>query len=198
MEDGQSKGRKADQIDFPIMWAVVRGAQILLVVVESKQVYLSLGTDSLVLSLFASIGVLLIFGAFVHGVATGTADSSGIVYRRYFRSKVVAWTDVVEIQWIKSRLNVLLKGRGRQRKTVVFLLNPLKSEVACWLRGSGEEFGPPEILERIRALPIETPPITTSAAQFSRWILRMFLAFGVFIVLVVLWRLLSVPAHVSH
>ena len=197
MEDGQSKGRSADQIDFPVLWVVVRGIQILLIVIYTKITYLSFGTGSFGADLTGSIGLLLIIGVFVHGVATGTADSSGIRYRRYFRWRSIAWADILEIQWIKSRLKVLIKGRGKRKKTLVFLLNPLKSEVAYWLLRLGEESAPPEILERIRALPIETPPIV-SAPPFSKWTLRMFLAVGVFFVLVLLWKLLSSPISVSH
>jgi hypothetical protein len=123
MEAGQFRGRSAGQIDYP-----VRGAQILLTLIYAKFTYFSLGTDSFVSGLFSSIGLLLIIGAVAHGVATGTADSSGIHYRRYFRQRTVAWADVLGIQWIKSWLKVSIKGRGKRKKTLVFLLNPLKAE----------------------------------------------------------------------
>jgi hypothetical protein len=87
VEDANSKTRRADQIDVPALWVLVRGAQILLIVIYAKFSYLSLGTDSFVSGLISSIGFLLIIGAFVHGIATGTVDNSGIHYRRYFRQK---------------------------------------------------------------------------------------------------------------
>src|SRR5216683_1541442 len=66
MEDGQSKGRSADQIDFPVLWVVVRGIQILLIVIYTKITYLSFGTGSFGADLTGSIGLLLIIGVFVH------------------------------------------------------------------------------------------------------------------------------------
>jgi hypothetical protein len=198
MENGKSKGRSADQIDFPALWVLVRGVQILLTVIFAKFAYLSLGTDSFVSDLVSSIGLLLMLGAFVHGVATGTADSTGIHYRRYFRQKTVAWADALEIQWVRSRLKVLIKGRRKRRRTLVFLLNPLKSEGAYWAHRLGREVSPPEILERIHALPIETPPAIASAPPYARWYLRLFLALGILFVLVFLWKLLSASSPVSH
>ncbi len=198
MEDGQSKGRSVDQIDFPALWVLVRGVQILLIVIFAKFAYLSFATDSFVSDLVSSIGLLLMFGVLVHGVATGTADSAGIHYRRYSRQKTVSWTDVLEIQWVRSRLKVLIKGRGRRKKKLVFLLNLLKAEGAYWAHRLGRDVSPPEILERIHALPIETPPTIASAPPYARWYLRFFLGFGILFVLIVLWKLLSAPMPVSH
>jgi hypothetical protein len=198
MEDGSSKARTAEQIDFPILWVVVRGAQILLVVIYAKFAYLSLGTDAFVSGLISSIGLLLIFGALAHGLVTGTVDSSGIRYRRYFRHKTVSWADVSEIQWVRSRLKVFIRGRGKRRKKLVFLLNPLKAEGAYWAHRLGREVSPPEILERIHALPIETPPTIASAPPYAGWYLRLILAIGILFVLIVLWSLLSAHGPVSH
>ncbi len=198
MEDANSKTRRADQIDVPALWVLVRGAQILLIVIYAKFSYLSLGTDTFVSGLISSIGFLLIIGAFVHGIATGTVDNSGIHYRRYFRQKTVSWADVLEIQWVRSRLKVLIKGKGKRKKKLVFLLNPLKVEGAYWAHRLGRDVSPPEILERIHALPIETPPTIASAPPYAKWYLRLFLGFGILFVLVFLWKLLSAPSPVSH
>jgi hypothetical protein len=198
MEGGQLRGERADQIDFPVLWVSVRGAQILLAVIFTKQTYLSIGTDSFGLDLFSSIGFLLLFGLFVHRIVTGVADSSGIHYRRYFRMKTVSWNDVQEIQWVKSRLRVLIKKKSKRRRTLVFLLNPLKAEGAYLAHRLGAEVDAPEILERIHALPIETPPSITSAPPYPKWILRAFLVVVVLFVLVFLWKLLSAASHISH
>jgi hypothetical protein len=186
VEDGQSKGRSADQIDFPILWVVVRGTQILLTVIYAKLTYLSFNTDSFGLNLFSLVGMLLIVGLLLKGIATGAADSQGIHYRCYFRKKIVYWADVLEIQWVRSRLKVFIKGRGKRRKKIAFLLNPLKAEGAFWAHRLGREVSPPEILERIQALPIETPPTIASAPPYARWYLRFFLGFGILFVLIVL------------
>jgi hypothetical protein len=198
MEDGQSRGERTDQIDFPVLWVLVRGAQILLAVIFAKQIYLSMDTDSFGLDLFSSIGFFLLMGLLVHGIVTGVADSSGIHYRRYFRTRIVSWTNVQEIQWVKSRLRVLIKGKGKRRRTLVFLLNPLKAEGAYLAHRLGAEVDRPEILERIRALPIETPPSITSAPPYPKWILRAFLWVVVLFLLVFLWKLLSAISHISH
>jgi hypothetical protein len=198
MEDGQSKRRNADQIDFPALWALVRGVQILIIVILAKFTYLLLGTDSFVSNLVSSIGLLLMFGAFVHGVATGTVDSFGIRYRRYFRLKTVPWVDVLEIQWVRSRLKIFIQGRGKRKKKLVFLLNPLKVEGAYWAHRLGREVSLPEILEGIHALPIEAPPTIASAPPYARWYLLLILGLAIFFVLIVLWGLLSAPGPVSH
>jgi len=198
MADGQSKRRSADQIDFPPFWAVVRGAQILLIVIYAKFAYLSLGTNYFVSGLISSIGLLLMLAAFVHGVVTGTADSSGIHYRRYFRQRTVSWADVLEIQWVRSRLKVFIKGRGKRKKKIVFLLNPLKVEGAYWAHRLGREVSPPDILERIQALPIETPPTIASAPPYAGWYFRLVLGVGILFFLVFLWKLLSAANPVAH
>jgi hypothetical protein len=198
MKDGESKVRGADRIDFPALWVLVRIVQILLLVIYAKFTYLSLGTDSFVSGLISSICFLLIIGAFVHGVATGTVDSSGIHYRRYFRMKTVEWSDVQGIEWVTFRLKILITSKGKRKRKLVFLLNPLKSIGAYWAHRLGAEVAPPEILERIHALPIETPPNMGSAPPYSRWILRVFVGFGVLFVLVFLWRILSATSPVSH
>jgi hypothetical protein len=198
MESEQSNGRSAGQIDYPILWALVRGAQILLTVIYAKFAYLSLGTDSFVSGLFSSIGFLLIIGAVAYGVATGTADNSGIHYRRYFRQRTVAWTDVLGIQSVKSRLKVSIKGRGKRKKTLVFILNPLKAEGAYSAHRLGWDVSTPGILERIQALPIETPPTIESAPPYARWYLRLFLGIGILFILVFLWKILSGPSPVAH
>jgi hypothetical protein len=195
MKGGQSRGGGTDQIDFPVLWVLVRGAQILLTVIFAKQTYLSKGTDSFGLDLFSSIGFLIFFGLFVHRIVTGVAESSGIHYRRYFRMETVGWADVQEIQWVKSRLRVLIKRKGKRRRTLVFLLNPLRAEGAYLAHRLGAEVAPPEILERINALPIETPPRITSAPQYSKWILRAFVGVGTLFMLVFLWKLLSAFGH---
>src|SRR5438552_3029452 len=94
LEDGQARNRRPDQIDLPVLWLLVRGVQILLTVFYAKATYLSLGTDFFVLDLLALIGMLTIIWLLLRGVATGTADSAGIHYRLYFRTKTVEWSDV--------------------------------------------------------------------------------------------------------
>jgi len=191
MEDGPSKGRRPDQIDSPVLWLFVRGAQMLLTVFYARATYLSLGTDSFAFDLSSLVIMLMIIWVFFRRIATGTADSSGIHYRLYFRAKTVAWADVQGIQWVNFRLRVLIKGRGKRKRTVILLLNPLKSTGAYWAHRLGAEVARPEILERIHALPIETPPAIASAPLYSKWILRVFLGVVVLFVLVLLWRVLS-------
>lgn len=198
MEDGQPKGRHPEQIDFPVLWVLVRSAQILLTVFYTKLTYLSFGTDSFGENVFSVVGMLLMIGMFFHRVATGTADSAGIHYRRYFRLKTAAWADVQGIQWVGYHLRVLLRGKGKRKRTIIFLLNPLKTTGAYWAHRLGAEVAPPEILERIRALPIETPPTIASAPPYSKWILRVFIGLVVLFVLVLLWRLLSASMNVSR
>ncbi len=198
MEDGQSKRRGADQIDFPALWVLVRGAQVLLIVIYAKFAYLSVGSDSFFSGLISSIGLLLIVGALAHGLATGTVDSYGIHYRRYFRQKNVSWMDVLEIQWVGFKLRVLIRGGGKRKRKITFLLNPLKSTGAYWANRLGAEVAPPEILERIHALPIETPPAIASASPYSKWILRGFSGLVVLLVLIFLWRFLSALSHAAH
>ncbi len=198
MEAAQSKGRHPDKIDAPILWVLVRGAQILLTVIYAKLVYLSLGTESFVSGLISLIGLLLIIAVIVRGVATGRADSSGIHYRRYFRKTTVAWVDVQEIQWVGFYLRVLIRGSGKRKRKIIFLLNPLKSTGAYWANRLGTEVAPPEILERIHALPIETPPPISSSPPYSKWVLRGFSGLVVLFVFVFLWRLLSALSHSSH
>jgi len=198
MADGHTNGRRAYQIDFPVLWYLVRGVQFLLAVFYLKATYLSLKTDSFALDLISTIGILLLIAFFLSGIATGSADSIGIHYRVYLRLKTVAWADVQEIQWVGSRLKILIKGGGKRKKILVFLLNPLKSVGAYWAHRLGADAAPPEILARIQALPIESPPSVASAPPYSKWILRLFLGVGILFVLVLLWRLFSVPTTVSH
>jgi hypothetical protein len=194
MEDGNSKTGRADQIDFPILWVLVRAVQILITVLYAKITYLSFGTGSFYWELFSSILFLLIIGAFAHGIATGTVDSSGIHYRRYFRLKTIARADVLEIQWVGFQLRV----RGNRKRKIKFLMNPLKSTGAYWANRLGKEVAPPEILERIHALQIETPPIIASAPPYSKWIVRGFSGVVVLFVVIFLWRLLSALSHSPH
>lgn len=189
MGDGQSKGRRPEQIDLPVLWVLVRGTQVLLAAFFAKAVYLSFNTDSFALDLFSAVSMLLVIWAFFRRVVTGTGDSSGIHYRRYFRLKTATWADIEEIQWVGYRLRVLI--RGKRKRVLVFLLNPLKSVGAYWAHRLGAEVAPPEILERIRSLPIEAPPQMASAPPHSRWVLRVFLGVGVLFLLVFLYRLLS-------
>jgi len=115
LSDRQSKGRSAEQIDFPILWVAVRGVQILLPVICAKFAYLSVDADSFSfrLNLLSLVGMVLVVGAILKGIATGTVDSSGIRYRCYFRRKTVSWSDVLEIQWVRSRLKVMVHSIGR-------------------------------------------------------------------------------------
>jgi hypothetical protein len=198
MADERTNGGRAYQIDFPVLWYLLRGAQILFAVVFVKLTYLSLRTDSFAESLISFVGMLLMIEVFVHGVATGTADSAGIRYRRYFRWKIAAWNDVLQIQWVRSRLKVLIRGRGKRKRTLVFLLDPLKSEAGYLAHRLGGEAAPPEILARIHALQVEMPPGIASAPPYSKWILRLFLGIGILFVLVLLWRLLAATAPVPR
>ena len=198
MQEGPLTKRRPEQIDLPVLWVLVRGAQILLAVIYTKFAYLSVGTDSFGESVFSVIGMLLIIWAFLRGVVTGTADGIGIHYRRYFRRRTVTWADVEEIQWVASRLKVRIKGRGKRRRVLLFLLNPLKTTGSYWAHRLGAEVAPPEILERIHALPIDTPPTIASAPPYSRWILRAFSGLVILLMLVMLYRLLFAASHASH
>lgn len=198
MEEGKSKGRTAGQIDYPILWVAVRGTQILLTVIYAKFAYLSWHTDSFISDLISIIIFLSVFGAFLHPLATGTADSFGVHYRRYFRLKTVTWADIQEIQWVGYRLRVLIRSKGKRKRKIIFLLNPLKSTGAYWANRLGAEAALPEILERINALPIETPPAMASAPPYPKWVLRWFSALVVLLLLVMLWRLLTTLSQSPH
>jgi hypothetical protein len=191
MEDRQSKKGQPDQIDFPAFWFIARGTQILLIVFYAKVTYLARGTDSFALDLFSVVGMFTIIWLFLRRIATGTADGSGIHYRRYFRLKTVAWANVQGIQWVGHRLRVRTRGRGKRRRTLVFLLSPLKSTGAYWAHRLGAEVAPPEILERIHALPIETPPPIASAPLYPKWMVRAFIGLVVLMTLIMVWKLIS-------
>jgi len=198
VEDGQSERRRPDQIDFPIFWFIARGSQMLLMVFYAKVTYLARGTDDFALDLFSVVIMLMMICLFFRGIATGKADSSGIHYRIYFRLKTVAWADVQEIQWINFRLKVLIKGRRKRKRRIIFLLNPLKTTGAYWAHRLGAEVGPPDILERIHALAIETPPPIASAPLYPKWIVRAFIGFVVLMTLVMVWRLISAAILNPH
>jgi hypothetical protein len=77
-------------------------------------------------------------------------------------------------------------------------LNPLKAVGAYWAHRLGTEVAAPEILQRINALPIETPPKVGSARPHSKWILWTFLGFFILFVLVLVWRLISASVGANH
>lgn len=197
MNEASSKHRH-DQIDLPILWVLARGAQALVTVIYVKFAYISMGTESFVETAFSVAGMLLLVYFFLHRLVTGTADSFGIHYRRYFRMRSIAWTEIQEVQWVGHRLRVLVKGRGKRRKKLVFLLNPLKASGPYWAQRLGQEVAPPEILQRVNALPIETPPKIVSGPPYSKWILWTFLGFFILFVLVLVWRLVSTSFGTSH
>jgi hypothetical protein len=198
VESKHSSGHRAQQIDFPSLWFLARGAQMLVAVVFAKMIFLASGTDFFSSTLYSFIGLFLMICLFLRGIATGTADSDGIHYRLYFRFKTVHWGDVVELNWVGLKLRAVIKRGPRRKRVLVFLLNPLKSIPAYWAHRLGAEVLPPEILERIRALPMAMPPTMASAAPYSKWMLRIFLSVMAFFVLVVLWRLLSAASGGSH
>jgi len=198
MEDGQPKVRHPDQIDFPVLWFAVRGVQMLITVFYAKVTYLALGTDSFAVDLFSVVIMLIVIWAFFRGIATGKVDSSGIHYRLYFRLKTIAWADIQEIQWVNFRLKALIKGRGKRKRKIIFLLNPLKTTGAYWAHRLGAEVAPPEILERIHALPIETPPAISSAPLYPKWIVNTFVGLVVLMTLVMVWKLISALALNPH
>jgi hypothetical protein len=198
VENDQPSGRRPEQIDFPVLWFLTRGAQVLVAVIFAKMAYVELGTNSFSLDLFSFIGMFLMIWAFCRRVATGTADSSGIHYRLNLRLKTVAWAEVQEIQWVGFKLRVVIKRATKRNRVLVFLLNPLKSTGAYWAHRLGVDVLPPEILERIRALPIESPPTMASAPLYPKWLIRIFLGVMALFVLVFLWRLLSVAPGASH
>lgn len=196
MNEAPGKHRP-DQIDQPILWVVARGAQALVTVIYVKFAYISIGTESFVENAVSVLGMLLLVYLFLHRVVTGTADSFGIHYRRYFRMHSIAWAEVQEVQWLGPRLRVLIKGRGKRRKKLVFLLNPLKATGPYWAHRLGAEVAPPEILQRVNAMPIETPKIV-SGPPYSKWILWTFLGFFILFVLVLVWRLVSASFGATH
>ena len=198
MENDRPSGRRPEQIDFPALWVLTRGAQVLVTVVFAKMIFLASGTDFFSSTLYSFIGLFLMIYLFLRGIATGTADSGGIHYRVYFRLKAVDWADVLEVQWIGFRLRAVIK-RGRKRKrALVFLLNPLKSLPAYWVHRLGADVLPPEILERIGALSTVAPPAMVSAPSYPKWMLRIFLGVMVLFLLVILWKLLTVVPRTSH
>lgn len=198
MENMQPSGRRPEQIDFPTLWFLARGAQVLIAVVFSKMVFLASGTDSFSSTLYSFIGLFLMICLFLRGIATGTADSDGIHYRLYFRFKTVDWANVLEIQWVGLKLRAVIKRGSKRKRVLVFLLNPLKSIPAYWAHRLGADVLPPEILERIQALQIATPPAMASAPPYPKWTLRIFFGFMVFFLLVILWKLLTVVPRAIH
>jgi hypothetical protein len=196
VEDRQAE-RVADQIDFPILWMLVRAAEILYIVVSAKMVYLTRGTQVFQENVASTGGLLIVVILFLHRVVTGRADSAGIHYRRYFRWKTLPWAEVQEVQWKNSRIRVLVKGRKKPKAILEFLLNPLKWTPAYWAHRSGTDVPVPPILERIHALPIETPPLN-SVPLYSRWPKRVFMGVAILFVLVFLMRLIFALNGGSH
>jgi hypothetical protein len=194
----ESDGNKPAQIDFPPLWFLVRGAQVLVTIFFAKTIYLARGSTDFVLDAVSAVGVILLVAALLRRIATGTADSSGIHYRVYFKEKRLAWEEVQAIEWVGFRLRAMIKEASKRKRRVVFLLNPVKSLGAYWAHRLGAEVVPPEILERMRDLPIDTPPKVTSAPLYSKWLLRAFLGLVAFFVLVVIWRLLLPGPRGSH
>lgn len=189
---------RPEQVDLPILWVLARGAQALVTVIYVKFAYVSIGTEDFVETFISVVGMLLLIYFFLHRLVTGTADSVGIHYRRYFRMHSIAWAEIQEVQWVGPRLRVVIKGRGKRRKKLVFLLNPLKASGPYWAHRLGAEVAPPEILQRVNALPIETPPKLVSSPPYSKWILWTFLGFFILFVLVLVWRLFSASFGASH
>jgi hypothetical protein len=198
VEHDQPSGRRPEQIDFPTLWVLTRGAQLLLAVVSAKAIYLGLGTQYFSENLYSFIGCFLMICLVLGRIATGTVDSRGIRHRLYFRFKTVDWADVLEIQWIGFKLRVVIKSGRKRKRVLVFLLNPLKVAPVYWAHRLGADVLPPEILDRIRALPIESPPTMASAPPYPKWMLRIFLGVIALFVLVFLWKLLSPAPGVPH
>jgi hypothetical protein len=198
LENDQPSGRRPEQIDFPALWVLTRGAQLLLGVISAKAIYLGLGTAYFSENLYSMIGAFLMICLFLGRIATGTVDSRGIRYRVYFRFKTVDWADVLEIQWIGFKLRVVIKSGRKRKRVLVFLLNPSKVVPVYWAHRLGADVLPPEILERIRALPIESPPTMASAPPYPKWMLRIFFCVMVLFLLVILWKLLTVVPRTSH
>jgi len=190
MEKDQSSESRAEQIDSPSLWFLARGAQLLVAVVFAKMIFLASGTEAFSSTLYSFIGLFLMICLFLRGIANGTADRGGIHYRFYFHFKDVAWADVQEIQWIGFRLKVAIKRTNGRKSVLVFLLNPVQSIPAYWAHRLGTDVLPPEILTRIQALQIATPPSMASAPPYSKWVLRIILSVMALFVLIVLWRLL--------
>ena len=198
MENGQPSGRRPEQIDFPALWVLTRGVQLLLAVVSAKAIYLGLGTENFSENLYSMIGAFLIICLFLGRIATGTVDSRGIHYRVYFRFKTVDWANVLEIQWMGFKLRVVIKSGRKRKRMLVFLLNPLKVAPVYWAHRLGADVLPPEILERIRALPIESRPTMASASPYPKWVLRIHLGVIALFVLFFLWKLLLAVPGASH
>jgi hypothetical protein len=198
VENDQPSGRRPEQIDFPPLWVLTRGAQLLLAVASAKAIYLGLGTEYFSENLYSFIGIFLVICLFLGRIATGTVDSSGIHYRVYFRFKTVVWADVLELQWIGFKLRAVIKSGGKRKRVLVFLLNPLKVVPAYWAHQLGTDVLPPEILERIRALPIKSPTAMASASPYPKWMLLIHLGVIALFVLFFLWRLLSAVLGASH
>ena len=167
-------------------------------VIYAKFAYVSIGTEAFVENCVSVVGMLLLVYLFLHRLVTGTADSSGIHYRRYFRMHSIPWSKIHEVQWAGFKLRILIKGRSKRGKKLVFLLNPLKTLGPYWAHRLGTEGPPPEILQRFNALPIETPPKIGSAPPYSKWILWTFLGFFILFFLVLVWRLIFASIGANH
>jgi len=177
-------------IDASLIWTGVRGLQILLVIFFAKEVYLSRNTPDFELDLSSAILTLLIITSFWHPICTGWADPIGIHYRRYFRVKTISWSNVKEIQWRGYHLLVVRKEGSFLFRKTLFFLNPLRVMGPYYAQrfGNGEVI--PEPIERIIAIPKNEPVSIVTAPSLIKWRLRVFLAFALLFLLVVLLRLL--------
>ncbi|HKN73932.1 MAG TPA: hypothetical protein VJW94_02045 [Candidatus Acidoferrum sp.] len=198
MENDQPNGRRPEQIDFQPLWVLTRGAQALIAVICAKVIYLVSGTNFFLANLYSIIGAFLVMCFFLGRVATGTVDSIGIHYRLYFRFKTVDWADVLEIQWIGFKLRAVIKSGLKRKRVLVFLLNPLKVAPVYWAHRLGADVLPLEILERIRAQPIESRPTMASTSPYPKWVLLIHFGVIALFVLFFLWKLLTASPGASH
>jgi hypothetical protein len=174
-----------------MLWAVVRGGEILYAVIFVKMAYLSRGTESFLEDVISMVCAYLILVLCVHRVVTGWADSEGIHYRRYFRWKTLAWSAVQEIQWKGARLRVLIRGKKKPKAVLEFLLNPLNALGPYWGQRLGTDVEPPAIFKRIDALPIESPPTMSTVPARSNTFRWLVFCVAILLLAIMLMRMLS-------
>jgi hypothetical protein len=144
-----TKRTSVDQIDLPKIWYGLWGIELFFLIISAKLIYLDLHSDSFLSDTISMAIVLTVFFLFFHRVVTGTADTDGIHFRRYFRFKLIPWADIRDVQWVSCQLRIRIKNKGRLSGTLIFVMNPFSSQGAYWAHRLGYEVAPPQILERI-------------------------------------------------
>lgn len=109
------------QIAPPWMWWMLRGYQLLAVIIAPIIGILKPPRQSheFVSIVLVAVLVLLVFDMF----ARGTASAQGITFTRYRDEHYVPWRDVEEIVWSPKAIRVKLRDRHFLRRYAMFPLH---------------------------------------------------------------------------